>query len=149
MRYCPYCRRWNSGRPQRCHYCGRTWYVRFCLRGHANPPDAQFCGTCGSADLTETAGPRPGWIWLLRLGVLAAFILSLVLLFSGRPGWPELNFLFLYVIAIVLLIIGWNLAVSLLPGPLRRPILSLNRIMKKIALKVLYWCWQKFKLLFT
>jgi len=55
MRYCPNCRRINEGWPERCRYCGLTWGVRFCRRGHPNPASAVFCGECGSGDMTETA----------------------------------------------------------------------------------------------
>ena len=61
MRYCPNCQRINVGHPLICNYCGRTWYVKLCPRGHANLPDVQFCGECGSTDLSDPAGPKPWW----------------------------------------------------------------------------------------
>lgn len=55
MRFCAYCRRINERWPDRCRFCGHTWSVKFCRRGHVNPSNAIFCGECGSADLSETA----------------------------------------------------------------------------------------------
>lgn len=59
MKYCPHCQQWNHGRPMRCRYCGRTWYVRLCPAGHVNPINANFCGECGRGNLSEPAGRRP------------------------------------------------------------------------------------------
>jgi len=67
MKFCPYCNRWNLGSPQRCRYCGRTWGERFCSAGHLNPPDANFCGECGRAELSEPAGRTPLFIRALSL----------------------------------------------------------------------------------
>jgi hypothetical protein len=81
MRYCPYCRRFNEGNPQICHFCGRTWYIKLCPRGHENPFNAQYCGTCGSADLSDTAGSRSVILVVIKLIISATigfFLLSLV-----------------------------------------------------------------------
>lgn len=81
MRYCPYCRRFNEGNPQICHFCGRTWYIKLCPRGHENPFNAQYCGTCGSADLSDTAGSRSVILFVIKLIISATigfFLLSLV-----------------------------------------------------------------------
>lgn len=67
MRYCPYCKRLNVGKPQRCRYCGRTWFVKICPKGHINPPEALFCGECGSADLTQPAGRKSILYYLFSL----------------------------------------------------------------------------------
>jgi len=147
MRYCPHCHRLNSGRPQLCHYCGHTWYIRLCPRGHENPPDAQYCGTCGSADLTETAGPVPFWIWLIRIGIL---VLLIVLIASLNPyGFRLSEQGIAYVVAIVILIMGLHVALSQLPGPIRRFVQSVIRIIKKVLVQVLGWCWEKLKLMFN
>lgn len=81
MRYCPYCRRINEGKPQICNFCGRTWYIKLCPRGHENPFNAQYCGTCGSADLSDTAGSRSVILFVIKLIISATigfFLLSLV-----------------------------------------------------------------------
>jgi len=147
MRYCPNCHRLNSGRPQLCYYCGHTWHVRLCPRGHENPPDAQYCGSCGSADLTETAGHVPLWIWLIRIGILVFFIL-LIISFNP-PRFRLTDEAITYVIAIAILLMGLHLALSQIPGPLRRLVLSMIRIIKTVGLAVLRWCWKKLKTMFT
>lgn len=72
MKYCPFCKRLNSGRPRICRYCGRSWHQRLCPRGHENPHNAQYCGDCGSTELTETVGPRS---WRVQLSLLAGLLL--------------------------------------------------------------------------
>lgn len=103
MRYCPNCRRINQAWPQRCRFCGMTWNVRICRRGHENPPGAVFCGECGSADLTETAaGGR--------------FLNSVFLFVGGRGAFPLLMFtlkLALPIILLCLLLIDFE---SMLPS---------------------------------
>lgn len=147
MRYCPYCHRWNAGRPQLCFYCGRTWRVRLCPRGHENPADAQFCGSCGSADLSDTAGPRSVWIWLTRIAVLGL----LAFLVSTIPRWRFhlSEAIISYIMAIILLLIGSSLSVSLLSGALQRPISFFIRAVKRMGIKGLQWCWEKLKLIFS
>jgi len=65
MKFCPHCNRWNIGTPSRCRYCGRTWGERVCSAGHLNPADANFCGECGRAELSEPAGRTPLFIRVL------------------------------------------------------------------------------------
>ena len=130
MRFCPYCRRWNRGKPVLCNYCGRSWYVRLCPRGHENPADAEFCGNCGSADLTDTAGLYP-W-WLRVPGVLAGlvpvtlFVLSII----GILSHPEQTLSFM--ISIAFLISAYVMMLSVLPFSLRRFLCSYHK-------KVLVW----------
>jgi hypothetical protein len=118
MRYCPHCQRFNPGRPQFCHYCARTWQIRICNRGHENPANVQFCGTCGSADLTETAGPR-SWIAILLLAGLWLLIgLSLYLLLAGLIGLfqpPQLYRILPLIMVICLLVMGFQFILNLLP----------------------------------
>jgi len=59
MKFCPHCKRWNTGDPQRCHFCARTWNVKLCSAGHVNPPNAMSCGECGRTHLSEPAGRTP------------------------------------------------------------------------------------------
>lgn len=147
MRYCPNCHRWNTGRPQFCCYCGRTWYIRLCPRGHDNPPDTQYCGTCGSADLTDTAGPQPIWIWLIRIGVLIILALFIIAITRSRFHLSEQFLTFL--ISIALLIIGLSVILSFLPNPIRRPVLSGLWALKRIGRQIIDWLWEKFKLIFA
>ena len=147
MRFCPHCHRLNPGRPMICHYCGRTWHVRLCPRGHQNPPDSQFCGICGSADLTETAGPVPFWIWLIRIGSLIIFILFIASL--NPPEFHLTDQFIAQVIAIAILIFVINMSLSGLPGPARRVVLMVTRIAKKWFIRVAVWCWERIKIMFS
>ena len=135
MRYCPHCHRFNPGRPPICHFCGRTWYVRLCPRGHENPFNAQYCGTCGSADLTETAGRRPwflvafkGFLWLLG-GLL---IYSIINGFWNLLTSHQANQFFSLLLPLCLLVFGFWFALSLLPGPFSH----LGQRMARYALKL-------------
>jgi hypothetical protein len=86
MKFCPHCNRWNLGTPQRCRYCGRTWGERICSAGHPNPADANFCGECGRAELSEPAGRTPFFIRAFSLikpiGV-GLIIITAISLFVG------------------------------------------------------------------
>jgi hypothetical protein len=133
-----------------CHYCGRTWHVRLCPRGHENPPDAQFCGICGSADLTDTAGPIPFWIWLIRIGSLVILVMVFLCIASLDPPEFYLNDqIIAQVIAIAILIFVINMSLSGLPGPARRVVLMVTRIAKKWFTRVAVWCWERIKIMFS
>ncbi len=72
MKYCYQCGRVTAGEPLYCNSCGRSYNVKLCPRGHANPRSADVCSQCGSRDLS-TPQPR------VPLGVrLLAFLLSLL-----------------------------------------------------------------------
>ena len=143
MRYCPYCHRLNAGRPQLCFYCGHTWHVRLCPRGHENPPDAQFCGSCGSADLTETAGPVPWWLWLIRISIIGLFVLLIASLGDIQFRLTEQQLT--YVIAIFILLFAIHMALSQIPGPVRRIVQQMIRFLKKWSLATLIWLWERLK----
>lgn len=68
MRYCLRCRRLSSDGAI-CTSCGGSFGGRLCdypRRPHLNPPDARFCGQCGSTVLREAARSLPlSWIGLL------------------------------------------------------------------------------------
>ena len=147
MRFCPHCRRLNPGRPVICHYCSRTWHVRLCPRGHENPPDSQFCGICGSADLSETAGPVPLWIWLIRIGSLIIFILFIASL--NLPEFHLTDQISAQVIAITMLLVGINIALSGLPAPARRVVMTVTRTAKSLFMRVAVWCWERIKIMFN
>lgn len=143
MKYCPYCHRINAGRPQICNYCGRTWYVRLCNRGHENSYDAQFCGTCGSADLTDTAGGTPWWSYMFRIlpwSILILFIVSL-----GRGPYQLSPQLINLIIPVLLLIFGYALVVSMAPWPLKGLLAFINRKLKFFLSKILVWFWDLIK----
>jgi len=147
MRYCPHCQRLNAGQPQLCNYCGRTWHVRLCPRGHENPPDAQFCGNCGSADLSETAGPIPFWIWMIRMCILVVLVLLIASIGGIQFHLTDQHITF--VITITILLITIQFAFSMIPGPVMRIVRSMFRIFKKVGMIVCRWFWEKLKNLFS
>jgi len=150
MRYCPFCHRWNLDRPQLCNYCGRSWYVRLCPRGHENPVDAQFCGICGSTDLTDPSGPRPWWIRLLRGALLLFLLLILVSLVQGFPRFPDLLTAHApMLIALGFLLIAYHLGLAVLPTVLKRPFVALNKLIWGSLERLLLWLWERIKLLFS
>ncbi len=120
MRYCPHCERFNRGKPKICHFCGRTWFVRLCPRGHENPPNAQFCGSCGSADLSEPATTRllP---WLL-LKMFFWFVFGLLIAAVYWALWGVIGGIILYLlpltVIVLLLLLAYSLALAALPKPL-------------------------------
>jgi hypothetical protein len=60
MRFCLTCRYFSGDGPI-CTHCGRSFGGRLCnhKKRHLNPPDAQFCGHCGSTTLTEATTSIP------------------------------------------------------------------------------------------
>jgi hypothetical protein len=60
MRYCLACHRLSSDGPL-CTQCGRSFGGRLCKgkKHHLNPPDAQFCGQCGTTDLADATSYVP------------------------------------------------------------------------------------------
>jgi hypothetical protein len=143
MRYCPFCQRINLGHPQHCNYCGRTWYVRLCPRGHENPTDSVFCSECGSPELSETSGPRPWWLWLIKIfSSLTVLLLFLSIIKSlSRFRIDTLAFL----LPVILLIAGYYLAISILPGPIKKITMAITKLLKNVCLKLLGICWDKIK----
>ncbi len=103
MRYCPYCKRLNSGKPTFCAYCARTFEVRICNRcRHVNSKAALACVNCGSSELSDIAGEIPFWTILLK----ALFWLFLILFALGFV----LNFesFVPFLIIIGLLLVGYS-----------------------------------------
>jgi len=139
MRYCRYCQRLNPGRPRICHYCGRTWDVRLCPRNHENPPDAQRCGTCGSMDLSETAGPRPVWTYLLKALIIIVIWIDIFFLFKIFFLLIKINgdILLRFVIVIILLLTANQIGMSVLPPPFRGMFTRMNQLFLRGAKRVL------------
>ena len=142
MRYCPYCRRLNPGKPAICHYCGRTWYIRICPRGHENPPGALHCGTCGSVDLSQTAGAKPWYLivfklFLWLLVILFCWLFITTLLNNSRPGIG--HSLVSFIVPICLLLIGFQLCLSLLPQFISRPVQRTVRFIMEMVMGAIGW----------
>ena len=124
MRRCTACFRFQTGRPTYCSYCGRSFDVRICSRGHRNPRGAQFCSECGSADLSVPA-PRASFLHRLSGAVLYVFtgfalvviVLSIVLSVVSTIDWSALSG---PLIALVLMIGALYWTTTLLPGPVRK-----------------------------
>ncbi len=126
MRWCPNCRRISEGSPNRCQYCGSTWGRRLCRAGHSNPPDARFCGQCGSARLSDTCSGGGFVNFLLQLPLMFRSLIRIVL-------WVLPVLLFLSIIAdyrafltllvsIVILFLILHLASISLPGWITKPV---------------------------
>ncbi len=113
MRRCTQCFRFHPGSPTFCSYCGRSFDVRICSRGHRNPRQAEYCAECGSADLSTASPPAS---FLHRLSAVALY------LFSG----VVIGIVIVTAILGVLYSIDW----SALSGPLVALVLMLG---------VLYW----------
>ena len=117
MRWCHHCRKYNSDWPLRCRYCGAGLEGRLCPRNHVNPPDFRlaFCGDCGQP-LQRTWGAgfsvRP---YLVAFFVVIATVAlsSFVLSFSTEV--PMLSLL----LVLIMLIVGFRLAVQILPPSAR------------------------------
>jgi hypothetical protein len=140
MRYCPYCHRINAGTPQICNYCGHSWHIRLCPRGHENLYDARFCGICGSTDLTDTVGPRRWWSYLIRALILICIIL--IIFFLGR-GAKKFSPVFInYVICIALLLFGYYLVIAIAPQPIKGMLRYMNKVIVGVALGILTWLWR-------
>lgn len=148
MRYCPHCRRLNPGYPVICHYCGCTWHVRLCPRGHENPPNAQFCGTCGSTDLSETAGSIPQITYFIKILIfifLCIVIISIGKLFLESITGEDSAVFFTFIISIVLLIGAYLFAISIVPQPLKNVFLRLNRSLLNGLISMIMWINMKAK----
>jgi hypothetical protein len=52
MKLCFSCGKVTTGIPAYCHYCGKTYDVKLCSRGHINPRSANVCSQCGSKELS-------------------------------------------------------------------------------------------------
>ena len=129
MRYCSNCRRINESWPDRCRFCGLTWNVRICRRGHSNPTNAVFCGECGSGDLTNTAqggrlinglfrifqrgGPLPFLMFLVKLAlpILVFFVIV-----------QDLEAFLPLLVVMTILVVILRYAIGLLPSWIFGPI---------------------------
>src|SRR5436190_1396991 len=124
MRRCTSCFRFHPGTPTFCSYCGRSFDIRICARGHRNPRGVQFCAQCGSADLSTPAPPASilhhvsGFVLYLfsvLTIVLIALAASLALIHSidwSRVVSP--------LVSLVLIIGFLYWTTTLLPGPVKK-----------------------------
>lgn len=85
MKFCYQCGRMTAGEAVYCNFCGRSYDVKLCSRGHINPRIADVCSQCGSRELS-TPQPRVSIWWRVvefltrvMLGALLVCITLLVL----------------------------------------------------------------------
>jgi hypothetical protein len=123
MKYCYQCGRVTVGKPLYCNSCGRSYNVKLCPRGHANPRNADVCAQCGSRDLST---PQPRVPILIRM---RAYLLSLL------PG---------LLLVLVSLLVGLLLLRELFANP---PWLA-ALIFLGIAAGILAWMWTELPLWF-
>ena len=124
MRRCTSCFRFHPGTPTFCSYCGRSFDVRICSRGHRNPRGVQFCAECGSADLSTPAPPASflhhlsGFVLYLFSGLtIALIVIAVVLAVLYSIDWSALT---PSLVALVLMLAFLYWTTTLLPGPIRK-----------------------------
>lgn len=124
MRRCTSCFRFHPGTPTFCSYCGRSFDVRICSRGHRNPRSVQFCAECGSSDLSTPAPPASflhhlsGFVLYLFSGVaIGLFLVAAVLGVVYSIDWSALSGPFV-MLMLMLALLYWT--TTLLPGPVKK-----------------------------
>lgn len=81
MRYCRNCQKFTSGQPAFCQFCGRSYGVKLCPRGHRNPRSANSCSECGSHELSTPHAPQSG---MSKIGTIVGFlILSVLVIYAA------------------------------------------------------------------
>ena len=124
MRRCTSCFRFHPGSPTFCSYCGRSFDVRICSRGHRNLRGVQYCAECGSADLSTPAPPASffhhlsGFVLYLFSGLtIALIVVTAVLAILYNIDWSDLT-PSLAALVFMLGFLYWT--TTLLPGPVKR-----------------------------
>ena len=124
MRRCTSCFRFHPGTPTFCAYCGRSFDVRICSRGHRNPRGVQYCAECGSADLSTPAPPASflhhfsGFVLYLFSGLtIALIVVTAVLAVLRTIDWSVLSGP-LAELVLMLAFLYWT--TTLLPGPVKK-----------------------------
>lgn len=80
-KFCYSCGKFSKGDdPKFCNFCGATYGVKLCARGHKNPRTAEVCSQCGSRDLSNP-GPKIPVGWQL-LSILVYLGLGLLLFYT-------------------------------------------------------------------
>src|SRR5712691_2062610 len=124
MRRCTSCFRFHPGTPTFCSYCGRSFDVRICSRGHRNPRGVQFCTECGSADLSTPAPPASflhhlsGFVlYLFSALTITLIVITAVLAVLSSIDWSALA---PSLVSLVLMLAFLYWTTTLLPGPVKK-----------------------------
>jgi hypothetical protein len=124
MKRCNYCFRYALDQPTFCPYCGRSYDVRLCPRGHVNPRNVQFCATCGSDELSTPAPPESllGRLsrWTLKITLYMTAAVMLMAIGAGLVASLDWSMLAQPLVALLLMlgVIYWT--TTLLPGPIKK-----------------------------
>lgn len=124
MKRCNECFRYSVGQPPYCPYCGRSYDVRLCSRGHANARNMTFCATCGSDDLSTPAPPEGRLArlsrWSLRVIVATAAACVALAVAAGIVASVDWSVLTGPLTGLVLMCAALYWTTTLLPGPVKR-----------------------------
>ncbi len=120
MKYCAFCKRINPGTPVYCQYCGRSFWNRICRHcREANPYEALTCRNCGSAELSETSGSIPLWMYFLNIKLILWFFGFILILGLIKNLDILCSFLIIGLI--------WGIGLMMMPIEMKK---ILNRIIK-------------------
>ncbi len=86
MRYCNSCRKITTGNPAYCNYCGKSYDIKLCGRGHPNIRAADACATCGWRELSVPQPRLSVKIRIFRAAALVVPFVSLLLLSLAYMG---------------------------------------------------------------
>jgi len=113
MKFCYQCGRVTEGQPLYCNSCGRSYNVKLCARGHANPRSAEVCSQCGSRDLSRPQPRVPLHIRLLAFlfSLVPSFLLILASILTGVFLIRELATNPRWLLALILLGIAYGILV--------------------------------------
>lgn len=135
MHRCNSCHRYTAGHPTFCPFCGRSYNVRICNRGHVNPRGVQFCSICGSAELSTPAAPESFLVHLSHLTLayclwLFLIVIGLALIMSAVSSldWSPLISLAIN-LAVMLGLLYW--VYEKLPGPMKKVIKMFGHVVFK------------------
>ncbi|MFH1287148.1 MAG: zinc ribbon domain-containing protein [bacterium] len=120
MKYCSHCKHLNLGRPKYCQYCGHTFNVKICRKGHINLPNNLVCGECGSREMSEPALPSRR-IKMIRLAFLFV-VVSILLIFA--------ELIISLALLVLILWLGLNVFINLLPSPFNKILSAIGNTIK-------------------
>ena len=84
---------------------------------------------------------------MIRIGSLIIFIVFIASL--NLPEFHLTDQISAQVIAITMLLVGINIALSGLPGPFRRVVLMVTNFAKRWFSRAAVWCWERIKIMLS